>query len=470
LLRIGEPRITDMNVYLASGVAADAEALLRSLLASSGDCIKILDLDGNLLFMTEGGLRIMEVIDFASIKGCPWPDLWEGQGNIDAKAAVDSARAGNTGHFQGFATTMAGTPKWWDVTVTLVRDANGNPDKLLSVSRDITESRAAQEAQRESEARFRTYAQAMPNQVWSATPNGELDWFNEQVFVYAGLAFNDLAGNRWAQMVHPEDISAAAAAWAEALATSTQYETEFRLRRFDGAFRWHIARAVPIKDTSGITVRWIGTNTDIEKQKAAEAQQKLLADELEHRIKNTMSMVAAIASQTFRTAATKEEARANFDARIFALDRAHSVLTASSWTGASMKTIVDGALAPHRTGEGRITVRGPEVQLTPKQALALVLSVHELATNATKYGALSNPTGTVSVSWNCAASENGNELSFEWKEANGPAVAPPSRRGFGSRLIEATLAAEFGGTSKISYPPEGVVCTFNTARSELPLN
>ena len=134
---------------------SDPNALLRGLLGSSGDCIKILDLDGNLIFMTEGGQRVMEVTDFDAIKGCPWPDFWQDKGNLDAKAAVKAAQAGETGHFQGFATTMAGTPKWWDVTVTLIRDGEGRPDRLLSVSRDITESRLADEALKASEQHLR---------------------------------------------------------------------------------------------------------------------------------------------------------------------------------------------------------------------------------------------------------------------------------------------------------------------------
>ena len=399
--------------------ALTRDSLLLALLASSGDCIEILDLEGNLLFMTEGAQRLMEVADFGAIRGCPWPNFWRDQGNVDARAAIEAARAGNVGHFQGFATTMAGTPKWWDVTVTLVRDADGEPHRVLAVSRDITESRAAAEAERESEARFETFAQAMPNQVWSATPDGQLDWLNDQVLSYAGLLFEDLAGSKWAQMVHPDDIDAASTRWAEALSSSTMYETEFRLRRADGAYRWHIARAVPIKDSFGTTVRWIGTNTDVERQKASEAQLKLLAGELEHRIKNTMAMVAAIADQTFRTAATKEEARKNFDARLFALSQAHGLLTASSWSGASMATVVEGALAPYRTGEGRIRVGGPEVQLTPKQALSLALSLHELSTNATKYGSLSVPGGTLHVIWDCRAAGKKTHISFEWRKLVG---------------------------------------------------
>ena len=446
---------------------SNPNSLLRTLLASSGDCIKILDLDGNLIYMTEGGQRIMEVSDFGAIKGCPWPDFWQDKGNAEAKAAVAAALEGNTGHFQGFATTMAGTPKWWDVTVTLIRDADGKPERLLSVSRDITEPRRAELAMRESETRFKTYAQAMPNQVWSATTDGELDWFNDQVFAYSGLTFDNLAGSGWAQMVHADDIGPAAASWAKAREAGKQYQVEFRLRQHDGAWRWHLARALPIRDGAGAITRWIGTNTDIDDRKVAEAQQQLLARELEHRMKNTMAMVGAIASQTFRAAATKEEARTIFEARLRALNQAHDVLIASSWASAPMSVVVDGALGPYRTGEGRIHTRGPAVDLSAKQALSLSLALHELATNATKYGALSIPGGTVEVTWDLTHFGAIAKLRFAWRENGGPPVSTPSRRGFGSRLIESTLSSDFRTSVKVDYLPEGVVCSFETGLSEL---
>lgn len=441
---------------------SDPGSLLRSLLASSGDCIKILDLDGNLLYMTEGGQRIMEVTDFSAIRGCPWPGFWQGKGNDDAWAAIATALAGATGRFEGFATTLAGTPRWWDVTVILIRDAESRPDRLLAVSRDITESRLAHEALRESEARFKTLAQAMPNQVWSATPDGKLDWFNDQVFSYSGLGFDDLGGSRWAQMVHPDDIGAAAGGWAGAIEAGQQYQVEFRLRRADGAWRWHLARAVPIRDTSGTITRWIGSNTDIDDRKASEAQQQLLARELEHRMKNTMAMVGAIANQTFRTAATKEDARTIFDARLRALNQAHDVLIASSWVSAPMAIVVEGALRPYMTSEACIATSGPAVDLTAKQALALSLALHELATNATKYGALSMPGGTIRVAWACIAYGDAPTLRFSWTESGGPIVSPPLRRGFGSRLIESALSSDFGSSVKVDYLPEGVVCSFET--------
>jgi PAS domain S-box-containing protein len=137
---------------------------------------------------------------------------------------------------------------------------------------------------RESDWEFRTFAQAMPNQAWAVTTDGQLDWFNDQALSYCGLLFGDLAGERWASIVHPDDIGAAVASWSHSLKTGHNYEMEFRLRRADGAYRWHIARAVPIRDTAGNITRWIGTNTDIEDQKAAVAALRELNTDLERRV------------------------------------------------------------------------------------------------------------------------------------------------------------------------------------------
>jgi two-component sensor histidine kinase len=186
-------------------------------------------------------------------------------------------------------------------------------------------------------------------------------------------------------------------------------------------------------------------------------------------MKNTMAMVGAIADQTFRTAATKEEARAIFEARLFALSHAHDILTKSNWASAPMPTVVKGALAPHRTGEGRIKTSGPAVALPAKQALSLSLALHELATNATKYGALSVPEGTIDVTWNCHMSDGSPVVRFEWRESGGPVVTVPTRRGFGTRLIEKTLASDFGQDVRIDFQPNGLVCRFETKLSDLAL-
>jgi PAS domain S-box-containing protein len=357
------------------------------------------------------------------------------------------------------------------VTLTAFSIACGVVIAMTGVFRAVVDiHREAQQLLKENEARFEAFAQAMPNQVWSATPDGQLDWINNQVFAYSGFTFDDLAGSQWSRMVHPADLAAAATTWAKSLSEGTEYQTEFRLRRADGSFRWHLARALPIKDPSGQITRWIGTNTDIEHHKAIEAQQELLTHELEHRMKNTMAMISAIAAQTFRAAATKEEARTTFIDRLSAFNRAHDLLVKTSWTTAPMTTVAEGALAPHDAGEGKIRINGDAIVLTARQAMSLSLVLHELATNAVKYGALSVADGTVDVTWTCDVRDETRVLSFRWREAGGPKVAPPSRRGFGSRLIESTLSGDFGASVKIEYAPDGLVCEFDALMTQADLS
>jgi PAS domain S-box-containing protein len=158
------------------------------------------------------------------------------------------------------------------------RDAQGKPVRFVGVVQDITERRRAQRELRDSEARFRALAQAIPNHVWTARPDGSMEWFNDRTYEYAGLPTGALEGAEWLRIVHPEDLAETAAAWTAATAAGHTYQVEHRLRDRTGAFRWHIVRGVPISDETGRIVRWIGTNTDIEEQRETRAK----LEELNH--------------------------------------------------------------------------------------------------------------------------------------------------------------------------------------------
>jgi PAS domain S-box-containing protein len=344
-MRAGNLRLIEDELEAAGQGLAGNSDVLQSILSASGDCIKILDLDGRLQFMSEGGKRVMEVEDFGKLKGCPWPDFWEGVGNKQAKEALATALAGGTARFTGKANTAAGTPKFWEVHVSPILGDDGKPSHVLSISRDITEEHRAK------------------------------------------LALDE-----------------------------------------------------------------------------ASERQKMLTRELEHRIKNTLATVSAIANQTLQ-GEQFADVRHAFIARMIALGHAHDILTQTSWTGAPIEHVVEGALAPHRTKDKRIHAGGPDIALEPRQALSLALAVHELATNAIKYGALSNQDGAIEISWsNGDAAHPG--FRFVWDEAGGPMVSPPVRRGFGSRLIERMLASDFGGEVEMQYRPEGIKCEL---RSPEPL-
>jgi two-component sensor histidine kinase len=194
---------------------------------------------------------------------------------------------------------------------------------------------------------------------------------------------------------------------------------------------------------------------EIEHRRRIERHQNLLLDELNHRVKNTLATVQAMAMQTLK--GVDMIARDTFLARLFALSSQHDLLTLDNWEGASFEGVVRRALRPWREDEHqRFTVEGPAVHLDPKRALALGMGFHELATNAAKYGALSNNTGTIAVSW--ALEPDGKSLKLTWQERGGPAITAPERRGFGLRLIEHGLGRELGGMVRLDFQPEGLVC------------
>lgn len=190
-------------------------------------------------------------------------------------------------------------------------------------------------------------------------------------------------------------------------------------------------------------------------------QQRLLMAELGHRVKNSLALVQALVNQTLREEASVEAARNALTARIAALGQSHALLIDESWAGANLKQVVDGAISVHgaRTVADRFDVSGPSVRLQPRQMLALSMALHELGTNAAKYGALSVATGRVEVTWTTTRSANGRTLRLQWREAGGPPVLPPTRRGFGSKLIERALRDAMDGEVSLTFKPTGVMCT-----------
>lgn len=325
----------------ARDALAANEAFMSSVLDSSNDCIKVLDLDAKLTFMSEGGKRVMEVSDFGAIQGCPWPDFWRDQGNIDARAAIEVARAGGIGRFQGGADTMAGNARWWDVVVTPILGRDGKPERLLSISRDISAVRRGEE------------------------------------------------------------------------------------------------------------------------------QQALLSQELAHRLKNTMAITQAIVGQTLRQAGSVEQARDALNARLAALGNAHDTLVRSNWDDAEIGDIVTSALAAHNPGPQRMKVDGPRLNMSARCGLGLSLALHELATNAAKYGALSVSTGRVDVEWLVDTTTPDPYFRLVWRESGGPRVVEPTRRGFGSAMIERSLRGYFKGTAVIDYASTGVVFRLDAPLAEL---
>lgn len=205
---------------------------------------------------------------------------------------------------------------------------------------------------------------------------------------------------------------------------------------------------------------------DITERKRFEEHREVLVGELNHRIKNVMATVQAIATQTLSSATSVEEARATFGSRLIALGKSHDLLTRENWAGADLRDIVSDTVEPHSAGSSRFRIRGPHVWLVPSASLSIAMALHELATNAAKYGALSNEDGHVDIVWQLKGDGKDRRFSLRWSESGGPPVVPPARKGFGSRLVQRVLAAELGGKVDVAYEPSGFVCTIDAPMPE----
>ncbi|MBS0334076.1 MAG: PAS domain-containing protein [Proteobacteria bacterium] len=213
----------------------------------------------------------------------------------------------------------------------------------------------------------------------------------------------------------------------------------------------------PILGADGEAVGVFVEGSDVTDRVLGDRQQKLLLDELNHRVKNTLATVQAIADQTLRTNADPERFRDAFESRLMALSATHNLLTAANWVSADLRDVAQLEFRPY--GAERYSLEGPAVALSSAQALALGLLFHELATNAAKYGALSVGHGCVRVTWRVTHAANGSaELAIDWVEHEGPPVTPPTRHGFGSRLIERSLQGQLGGAATLDYAPGGLRC------------
>ena len=224
-----------------------------------------------------------------------------------------------------------------------------------------------------------------------------------------------------------------------------------------------IYQPISTSEGSGVFVQ----GYDVTDQRRAEEHQQLLIHELNHRVKNTLSIVQALAMQSFNDRADPSGARHTFDARLNALSAAHNLLTTQNWERAGLLDIIKASVAATAGANAdRVSIRGPDILIAPQTAVSLAMAIHELCTNAIKYGALSNDAGTVDVRWTAASSDSGEvDLDIDWSESGGPPVVPPSRRGFGTRLIERGLSAELRSTVSLEFPRGGVHCTI---RAKLP--
>jgi PAS domain S-box-containing protein len=342
-------------------------------------------------------------------------------------------------------------------------DASGEIREWFGSASDVTARKDAEAALLEQKERFRLLVLGMPQLVWRSANDGLWTWSSPQWRSYTGQSMAESLGQGWLDAVHPDDRGLAMQAWHEA-PYHGKLHVEFRIRcAADGGWRWHRTRSLPVReaptprDPEGRIAEWVGTSTEIEDLMRLQHQQEVLVAELQHRTRNLLTVIRSILSRTLQRSADRDE----FDGRLAALGRVQSFLGRTSSRSVSLAELVTAELAA--TGNRisrRAIVAGPPVELSDDKVQPLALALHELATNAVKYGALAQPAATLSVTWRIENREGKEHLLLEWRESGvdmPPATSPP-RQGFGTELIKRSLPYQLRGKADLIFARDGVRC------------
>ncbi len=333
----------------------------------------------------------------------------------------------------------------------------------LAVMRRLHGRRKELESVAELERReqhLRALADSMPAIAWSADGEGNFDYFNRQLLEFTGDVSPDDGG-----AIHPDDFGPANALWHECLRTGETYEIQHRIRRYDGEYRWMMARAVPVLGPDGKPVRWFGTAVDIHDAHQLSESRDLLARELSHRIKNIFAVVASLVSLSMRQRPEFRGFGEELIGTLRALGRAHDYVRPSGGERrSSLHGMLEDLFSPYAgAGAPRVRVHGDDARIAARAATPLALVFHELATNSAKYGALSTEDGTIDLT----ITDEGPAMVLRWVEHGGPPPAAEPREGFGSRLVEMSVTGQLGGHWQRRFEPDGLVCELTVSKDAI---
>lgn len=375
-------------------------------------------------------------------------------------AAMDPAGEGKINHEYRIHRANDGALRWIE-TFGRAYFEGEHCTRFVGVVSDVSERKEAEANLLRHEETLRLAVDAADVGVWELDIESKHLIWSERCYAMFGVAPNEpVTLDTFYTALHPDDLEPTRTAIARALdpRIRDEYAIEFRtIGRDDGVERWIAAKGETFFSPEGKPLRLLGATVNITDRKRAELHLRLLVNELNHRVKNSLATIQAIAAQSFNGTHSLSQAQEAFSSRIVALAEAHDLLTRENWEGAELHDIASRLSLLHG-GVARFDLVGPSIRLSPRTALSLSMALHELATNAVKYGALSCPEGRVTVAWGLAPGPGAERLDLTWTEKNGPPVKPPSRRGFGSRLIERGLAAELSGEAVIRFEPTGVIC------------
>jgi len=458
----------------AEAAYRDSEARLRAIFDGTFEYISLLSTAGMLLECNRPALEFAGNVREEVVGRAFWTTPWfAGTPGAAEKVreAIGRAAAGEFVRYEAPLLRPSGEVVTLDFSLHPVRDAAGAVTLIVAEGRNITARKEAEVELRESQRRLKTLVEGIPQLVWRAVGAGRWIWASRQWTDFTGQSEGDSHGVGWLEMLHPDDQTGARQAWERAEATGG-FEMNGRIRCKDGTYRWFQTRATPIRNESGMIVEWFGTSTDVDDLYRLRQQQEVLVSELQHRTRNLLAVVRSIASQTMATTPSPERFSRSFNDRLEALSRVQGLLSRSEREPITIGTLVHTEMASlgAEMFTDRMVIEGPPVQLPNAAVQTLSLALHELATNARKYGALANGHGRLTVRWTIEPAADGRRaLVLRWLEEGGEPFAPEQAGGsggYGRKLIERALPYALGAETSYELDEAGVRCAIRIPLAE----
>ena len=442
------------------------DSFYRALFESPVVGIAVGDLAAQAIIAANG--RMLEILGRSREELEGIPEAWRGitpaeYHHLDERALAQLLERGHSDPFEKEYVRPDGSRV--PVRLTAAR-LDKEPEKLVLFVQDLSADRQAGERERHIQRRLEIALSAAKQGVWDYDlVSGEMIYDDRAKQIYGLPLDQPVTFEIIRDATHPEDLPYTHAQLDRAIDPRIRDRNsyEYRIVRPDGTICWALAHGEAVFEGEGEearAVRYAGTIQDITDRKAAERHQQILIAELNHRVKNMLAIVQSVAHQTFKGVDCGDAAD-TFSGRLAALAAAHTILTRQSWEAVDLGEIAAEVLQPHyRRDEGQIRFSGAsDVRVPPQTAVNLAMALHELATNAAKYGALSRRGGQVDLSWSVTHSEP--VLHIQWRETGGPVVRRPEREGFGTKMIRRVLASELRGRVKLDFNPEGLVCAID---------
>ena len=441
-----------------------AEAHLSAIIQSSDDAIISKDLNGTVLSWNPAATTIFGFTEAEMVGQNIRRLIPEERQAEEDDIIARIARGERVKSFDTMRCRKDGGQIAVSLTVSPITDSAGRIVGASKIARDITARDKGQRALRESEMRFRMLADNITQLAWVADRSGAIGWYNKRWYDYTGVSVGSTDGWGWDKVHHPDHLNRVHAHFVESIEAGREWDDTFPLRRHDGEWRWFLSRAKPIRDDNGEILYWFGTNTDVTEMLEKEEQIRVLLMEVNHRSKNMLSVVQALAR---RSGGSDPDFLHRFESRLASLSANQDLLIRRGWSTIMMNELADAQLAILGSdSRAQVLTQGLVVPLSPRAAEIIGMALHELATNALKYGALSVPGGQVALSWE---ETQDDQFVIEWHESGGPSVSAPEQAGFGTTLIRHIPARSLQAEVTLDYAASGLrwrlSCSTQTARA-----